>query len=116
MKINFTALKEFMVKRLKNKAFWVATLSGIIMLGEQSGAYKIPADANFYVNAFLSILVFLGILVDTSTPGIGDAKTIIQEVEQIVEKVDPKDANVIETVVNVVEPIIEPMLEAQVQK
>lgn len=59
--------------RMKNKTFWVAIASAIVLLIQQLGFRDlIPSNWLDIVNTSLSILVMLGIVVDTSTPGISD--------------------------------------------
>lgn len=59
--------------RLKNKAFLVAMVSAIVLLVQQLGFKDlIPANYADVTNSVLTILTMLGIVVDTSTSGIGD--------------------------------------------
>lgn len=58
--------------RLRNKTFWVSMISAVILLIQQLGLNIIPPNYADVVNTVLSILVMLGIVVDTSTPGISD--------------------------------------------
>ena len=58
--------------RLKNKAFWVSMASAIAMLAQQLGLNIIPSNYTEIVNTVLMILTMGGIVVDTSTTGIGD--------------------------------------------
>lgn len=58
--------------RLKNKAFWVAIASAMTLLAQQLGLNVIPENYTEIVNSVLGILTMLGIIVDTSTPGISD--------------------------------------------
>lgn len=61
--------------RLKNKSWWVAIISLIILLSQQCGfdlsAY-IPKNYTDIINTIFTLLAALGITVDTSTPGISD--------------------------------------------
>lgn len=64
--------------RLKNKTFILSMLGAIVLLIQQLGFKDlIPSNWLDIVNTVLSILVMLGIVVDTSTPGVSDK--IIQE-------------------------------------
>lgn len=64
--------------RLKNKTFILSMLGAIVLLIQQLGFKDlIPSNWLDIVNTILSILVMLGIIVDTSTPGVSDK--IIQE-------------------------------------
>ncbi|WP_297420974.1 phage holin [Clostridium sp.] len=67
--------------RLKNKAFWVAMASALALLIQQLGLNIIPGNFSEIVNTVLTILTMLGILVDTSTPGISDQNKAITEEE-----------------------------------
>lgn len=58
--------------RLKNKAFWVAIVSGVVGFTQLFGVKVFPDNWVDILNAFLGLLVGLGIIVDTSTTGIGD--------------------------------------------
>lgn len=65
--------------RLKNKTFILSMLGAIVLLIQQLGFKDlIPSNWLDIVNTVLSILVMLGIVVDTSTPGVSD--NIIQEI------------------------------------
>lgn len=65
--------------RLKNKAFWVSMISAIVLLCQQLGLNIIPNDYSAIINSVLTILAMLGIVVDTSTPGISDQVTTNSE-------------------------------------
>jgi uncharacterized membrane protein len=58
--------------RLKNKTFWVAFLALV------AGGYRLitgtelPAGINEVANVIIGGAIALGIIVDTSTPGISD--------------------------------------------
>lgn len=58
--------------RLRNKAFWVGLISTSIMLAQQLGIHVVPEAINALADAILGIGIVLGIIVDTSTPGITD--------------------------------------------
>ena len=59
--------------RFRNKAFIVSMLGAIVLLIQQLGFKNIiPSNYADIVNSVLSILVMLGIVVDTSTKGISD--------------------------------------------
>ena len=62
--------------RIKNKYFWIALGSAVILVGQTLGLdmSKIPVIGNYeeVVNTAFALLVALGIAVDTSTPGAGD--------------------------------------------
>jgi len=58
--------------RLSNKTFWVSTVSTGVLLAQQLGVTNIPSNWSEVLNTGLSLLILLGIIVDTSTTGIGD--------------------------------------------
>ena len=60
--------------RFKNKAFWIALASSIILLAQQLGSTFLPDNSMEIVNTLLSIFVLLGVIVDPTTPGITDSK------------------------------------------
>lgn len=62
--------------RLRNKAFWVGLVSGGIVLAQSLGYHVVPDQVNIIANALLGIGITLGVIVDTSTPGITDNKEI----------------------------------------
>lgn len=72
--------------RFKNKTFIFAMLGAIALLIQQLGFKDlIPNNWLDIVNTALSILVMLGIVVDTSTPGVSDKiiqETTVQAVNQ----------------------------------
>lgn len=77
--------------RLKNKAFWVAMASAIVMLLQQLGLNIIPSNYAEIVNTILIILTMTGIIVDTSTIGISDKVTTTTiETEQTVDSTENK--------------------------
>lgn len=59
--------------RLKNKAFLIALVSAILLLLKNFGLGQyIPENIDSIVNGFITIGILLGIITDTSTPGISD--------------------------------------------
>lgn len=61
--------------RMKNKTFWIALLGAIVLLAQQLGfdaTIIIPKNYVDIVNTIFLILTILGVVVDTSTPGISD--------------------------------------------
>jgi len=81
--------------RMKNKAFWIALLGAIVLLSQQLGfdiSQFIPKNYVDVINTIFSILTILGIVVDTSTPGISDK--VVQEMTiQAINK-DTENANI----------------------
>jgi len=74
--------------RFRNKAFIVSMLGAIVLLIQQLGFKNIiPSNYADIVNSVLSILVMLGIVVDTSTKGISD-KVISDATVQAVNSVE----------------------------
>ena len=75
--------------RLRNKAFLLSMLGAIVLLIQQLGFKDlIPSNWLDVVNTVISILVMLGIVVDTSTPGVSDKiihDSTVQAVNQVVE-------------------------------
>ena len=61
--------------RLKNKAFWVAMASAVVLLAQQLGLNIFPNNYADIVNSVLTVLTMVGIVVDTSTTGISDQVT-----------------------------------------
>ncbi len=65
--------------RLENKTFWVSLVSAVVLLIQQCGldASKfIPSNYVDIINSVFAILTILGIVIDTSTPGVNDQVTI----------------------------------------
>ena len=58
--------------RFKNKAFWVALSSAVILLFQQIGRNIFPDNIAEIVNTILTIFVILGVVVDPTTGGIAD--------------------------------------------
>lgn len=65
--------------RVKNKTFWVALVSAIILLIQQLGlSYLLPKNVGDIVNTILLILTILGVVVDPTTTGITDGQRVPQ--------------------------------------
>ena len=59
--------------RFKNKAFLIALVSAILLLLKKFGLGQyIPENIDSIVNGFITIGILLGVITDTSTPGISD--------------------------------------------
>jgi phi LC3 family holin len=59
--------------RFRNKAFLIALVSAILLLLKNFGLGKyIPENIDSIVNGFITIGILLGVITDTSTPGISD--------------------------------------------
>lgn len=59
--------------RFKNKTFWVALASAIVLLTQQLGLEIFPENIMDIVNTALMILVILGVIIDPSTQGLLDS-------------------------------------------
>lgn len=57
--------------RLRNKYFYVSFISLLVILLEQLGI-ELPFDLNAISGTILSMAVLLGIVIDSSTPGLSD--------------------------------------------
>lgn len=68
-------------ERVKNKAFWVAIIPAVLLVIQAVAAVfgyaldfgELGNKLLEVVNAVFAVLVILGIVVDPSTPGIGDS-------------------------------------------
>ena len=58
--------------RMKNKAFWVALVSALVLLAQQLGLNIFPPNIMDITNTILLICTILGVFVDPSTEGILD--------------------------------------------
>lgn len=58
--------------RFRNKTFWVALSSAIILLFQQIGWNIFPTNIGEIVNTILTIFVILGVIVDPTTSGVTD--------------------------------------------
>ena len=59
--------------RFHNKAFLMALVSAILLLLKNLGLGQyIPENIDSIVNGFITIGILLGVITDTSTPGISD--------------------------------------------
>lgn len=67
--------------RLKNKWFWTSFISLIVILLEQLGV-QLPIDLNGIGGTILSMAVLLGIVIDSSTPGLSDKTNGDDNIEQ----------------------------------
>lgn len=78
-----TQFKNFIGKRAKNKAFWVALVAAVLLLVQAVAAvFGLTLDLsefgqrlNDVINALFGVLVVLGVAVDPTTPGISDGKS-----------------------------------------
>lgn len=58
--------------RLRNKTFWVALTSAIVLLTQQLGLNFFPENIGEIMNTVLLIFTILGVIVDPTTFGISD--------------------------------------------
>lgn len=58
--------------RFRNKTFWLALMSAIVVLTQQLGLDIFPSNIMEIVNTVLMILVILGVVVNPTTDGITD--------------------------------------------
>lgn len=58
--------------RLRNKTFWVALVSAIVVLTQQLGLNIFPDNWEAILNSLLTIFMILGIVIDPTTAGIKD--------------------------------------------
>lgn len=70
--------------RLKQKSFWVAILSALILFG-QNIAKAIGYDIEIYtqnltdtINSFLGVLVLIGVVQDPTTSGVSDSRQALE--------------------------------------
>ena len=59
--------------RFKNKTFWLALISAIVLLTQQLGLEVFPDNIMDIANTALLILVILGVVADPSTQGLLDS-------------------------------------------
>jgi phi LC3 family holin len=62
------------VERLRNKVFLTALVAFIIMVVKQFNLFEVPDNWETLLNSLLGLLIMLGIVVDPTTPGLGDGK------------------------------------------
>jgi uncharacterized membrane protein len=60
------------LKRLQNKPFYLFFVGLIYKILQDAGIIIPPEQWAFYIDAGLYLLIALGFIVDTSTPGLGD--------------------------------------------
>lgn len=58
--------------RVRNKTFWVALTSAIVLLTQQLGLNFFPENIGDIINTLLLIFTILGVIVDPTTPTILD--------------------------------------------
>ena len=60
--------------RIRNKTFWVALTSAIVLLTQQLGLNIFPDNIGDIINTLLLIFTILGVIVDPTTPTMLDQK------------------------------------------
>jgi len=65
-------MRIYWLKRLRNKPFYMFLAGLVYKILQDKGVVISPEQWSFYIDAGLYLLLALGIIVDTSTPGIGD--------------------------------------------
>ena len=60
--------------RIRNKTFWVALTSAIVLLTQQLGFNIFPDNIGAIINTLLLIFTILGVIVDPTTPTMLDQK------------------------------------------
>ena len=64
-------MKEQIIKRLRNKAFWVTLASAIVLLAQQLGLKIFPSNIADIVNSVLAILTIAGVISNPTTENSG---------------------------------------------
>lgn len=65
--------------RLKNRTFWVALASAVVLLAQQLGLDFLPENTMEIVNTILLIGTILGIVVDPTTDGVSDSQLVLDK-------------------------------------
>lgn len=65
--------------RLKNRTFWVALASAVVLLVQQLGLDFLPENTMEIVNTLLLIGTILGIVVDPTTDGVSDSQLVLDK-------------------------------------
>ena len=60
--------------RIRNKTFWVALTSAIVLLTQQLGLNIFPDNIGDIINTLLLIFTIVGVIVDPTTPTMLDQK------------------------------------------
>ena len=55
------------MNKYKNRSLWVATIALIVMIIQTFNIVELPANYNEIINAFLAVLVLLGIISNPSS-------------------------------------------------
>lgn len=65
--------------RMRNKAFWIALVSGLMLLAQQLGLNVFPENTLEITNTILSILTLLGVFLDPTTDGVKDSELVMNK-------------------------------------
>lgn len=65
--------------RMKNKAFWVALVSAVMLLAQQLGLKIFPENTLDITNTILTILTIVGVFVDPTTDGVKDSELVMNK-------------------------------------
>ncbi|WP_455799006.1 phage holin [Clostridium butyricum] len=84
--------------RLTNKAWWVSTISIVVLIAQYFGfdlIKYIGQDWQTLVALIFALVALMGITVDTSTPGISD--NVIQDVQDTINSINTSNKVKIES-------------------
>lgn len=62
--------------RLRNKTFWVALSSAIVLLTQQLGLNLFPTNIADIINTILLIATITGVVIDPTSEGLKDRKEV----------------------------------------
>ncbi|MDF2881559.1 MAG: holin [Clostridiaceae bacterium] len=99
--------------RLTNKTFWVSIVSAIVLLTQQLGYNIFPSNWSDILNTILTIFILLGIIVDTSTPGMNDVAK--QPIETNTEVKTSSDNSIDSATSNTVQAQIDTSANAKIE-
>lgn len=77
--------------RLTNKAWWVATISIVVLIAQYFGfdlIKYIGQDWQTLVALIFALVALMGITVDTSTPGMSDQ--VIQDAQDVINNINTR--------------------------
>ena len=61
-------------ERLRNKVFLTSLVALIVMVAKQFNLFEVPDNWETLLNSVLALFIMLGVVIDPTTPGIGDGK------------------------------------------
>jgi uncharacterized membrane protein len=62
------------VERLRNKVFLTSLAALIVMVAKQFNLFTVPDNWETLLNSTLGLLIMAGVVIDPTTPGLGDGK------------------------------------------